>query len=135
MADNDNKRGRWQGFDLGGGSTGQPRRFRSSPWAWIVGFLVVLIVFNYLASPRPNTIDYSNFLERVESGQIVGTLEISQTSVSGRYEDSTGEVEFNTTIPPILQGTSTLTKRSCATLSQPVATASKGPGMARKRSP
>ena len=43
------------------------------------------------------------------SGQIVGTLEISQTSVSGRYEDSTGEVEFNTTIPPILQGTSTLT--------------------------
>ena len=109
MADNDNKRGRWQGFDLGGGSTGQPRRFRSSPWAWIVGFLVVLIVFNYLASPRPNTIDYSNFLERVESGQIVGTLEISQTSVSGRYEDSTGEVEFNTTIPPILQGTSTLT--------------------------
>ena len=109
MANNDNKRGRWQGFDLGGGSTGQPRRFRSSPWAWIVGFLVVLIVFNYLASPRPNTIDYSNFLEQVESGQIVGTLEISQTSVSGRYEDSTGEVEFNTTIPPILQGTSTLT--------------------------
>jgi cell division protease FtsH len=109
VANNDNKRGRWQGFDLGGGTTGEPRRFRSSPWAWIVGFLVVLIVFNYLASPRPNTIDYSNFLERVESGQIVGTLEISQTSVSGRYEDSTGEVDFNTTIPPILQGTSTLT--------------------------
>ena len=59
--------------------------------------------------PRPHTIDYSNFLERVEAGQIVGTLEISQTTVSGRYEDSTGTVDFNSTIPPILQGTSTLT--------------------------
>ena len=93
----------------GRGSPGEPRRIRSSPWAWIVGFLLVLVLFNYLAAPRPNTIDYSNFLARVQDGQIVGTLEISQTSVSGRYEDSTGQVDFTTTIPPILQGTSTLT--------------------------
>jgi cell division protease FtsH len=106
---NNDRRGRWTGFDLGGGGSGDPRRFRSSPWAWILGFLVVLILFNYLASPRPNTLDYSNFLSRVQDGQIIGTLEISQTSVSGRYEDSTGEHDFTTTIPPILQGTSTLT--------------------------
>ena len=110
MAGKDNRRGRWQGFDLGGGgSSGEPRRMRSSPWSWIVVFLVVLVLFNYLAAPRPNTIAYSEFLGHVENGQIVGTLEISATSVSGRYDDSTGEIDFTTTIPPILQGTTTLT--------------------------
>jgi cell division protease FtsH len=110
MANGNERRGRWQGFDLGGGGgAGEPRRMRTSPWIWILGFLVVLVLFNYLAAPRPNDILYSDFLDRVESGQIVGELEISSTSVSGRYEDSTGEpVNFTTTIPPILQGTSTL---------------------------
>jgi cell division protease FtsH len=106
---NNDRRGRWSGFDLGGGgSSGEPRNFRSSPWAWILGFLVVLVLFNYFAAPRPNTIDYSNFLNRVQDDQMIGTLEISQTSVSGRYEDSTGQHDFTTTIPPILQGTTTL---------------------------
>jgi cell division protease FtsH len=109
VANNDGKRGRWQGLDLGGGAPGGPRRLRSSPWVWAVAFILILITFQFLTSPRPNTIDYSNFLDRVQSGEIIGTLEISQTTVSGRYEDSTGEVDFNTTIPPILQGTSTLT--------------------------
>jgi cell division protease FtsH len=82
---------------------------RSSPWLWIVGFLAVLIAFNYLAAPRPSDIDYSEFLDRVEQGQIVGTVEISSTTVSGTSEDSTGtQVDFTSTIPPILQGTSTL---------------------------
>ncbi len=109
MANNNGKRGRWQGFDLGGGAPNGPRRVRSSPWVWAVAFVVILITFQFLTAPRPHTIDYSNFLERVEAGQVVGTLEISQTTVSGRYEDSTGTVDFNSTIPPILQGTSSLT--------------------------
>jgi cell division protease FtsH len=83
---------------------------RSSPWLWILAFLGVLILFNYVAAPRPNTIDYSEFLERVERGEVIGTLEISATSVSGLYQDSTGEVGFTTTIPPILQGTPQLTE-------------------------
>jgi cell division protease FtsH len=113
MANGNERRGRWQGFDLGGGggSPSEPRRMRTSPWVWILGFLLVLFLFNYLAAPRPNSIDYSDFLQRVNDGQIVGTLEISQTSVSGRYLDSTGEpTDFTTTIPPILQGTSRLTE-------------------------
>jgi cell division protease FtsH len=110
MANDDNRRGRWQGFDLGG-SSGQPRRVGSSPWMWIIGFLVVLVLFNYLAAPRPNTIDYSQFLDHVENGEIVGTLEISQTSITGTYQDSAGEHDFTTTIPPILQGTPQLTEQ------------------------
>ncbi len=112
MPDSNNRRGRWQGFDLGGaGGSREPRRIRSSPWSWVLVFLVVLVLFNYFASPRPNAITYSEFLGHVDNGQIVGTLEISATSVSGTYEDSTGEVDFTTTIPPILQGTTSLTDR------------------------
>ncbi|MGZ8612792.1 MAG: ATP-dependent metallopeptidase FtsH/Yme1/Tma family protein, partial [Actinomycetota bacterium] len=111
MANGNGKRGRWQGFDLGGGASGEPRRMRTSPWVWILGFLLVLVVFNFLTAPRPNDILYSDFLDRVERGQIVGELEISQTTVSGRYDDSSADaVEFTTTIPPILQGTNTLTE-------------------------
>jgi cell division protease FtsH len=111
MANDNERRGRWQGFDLGGGASGEPRRMRTSPWVWVLGFLVVLFLFNYIAAPRPNTIDYSEFLERVRNGQIDGTLEISQTSVSGAYEADGGQAEsFTTTIPPILQGTPVLTE-------------------------
>jgi cell division protease FtsH len=112
MPDTNDRRGRWQGFDLGGaGGSGEPRRIRSSPWSWVLVFLVVLVLFNYFASPRPNAITYSEFLGHVDNGEIVGTVAISATSVSGTYEDSTGEVDFTTTIPPILQGTTSLTDR------------------------
>ena len=110
--DNNDRRGRWQGFDFGGGggAPGEPRRIRTSPWVWILGFLLVLFLFNYLAAPRPQVIDFSDFQGRVESGQIVGTLDISSTTVTGSYEDTTGVVDFTTTIPPLLQGTSRLTE-------------------------
>ena len=111
MANNNERRGRWQGFDLGGGSSGEPRRMRTSPFVWILGFLVILVLFNYLASPRPETVDYSVFLQHVRGDRIEGTLEISQTSVAGEFGGPDGDpVDFTTTIPPILQGTSTLTE-------------------------
>ncbi len=110
--DSNGRRGKWQGFDLGGGSSGEPRRMRTSPWVWVLGFLVVLGLFNYLAAPRPEKIDYSDFLGRVDANQIVGTVEISQTSVSGQFVGPGGEpADFTTDIPPILQGTQQLTER------------------------
>jgi len=112
--DDRERKGRWSGFDFGGGGGngapgGAPRRVRSSPWVWVIGFLFVLVVFNYVAAPRPNQIDYSDFLEKVNQGAIVGTLDISQTTVSGTYKDASGNKDFTATIPPILQGTSQLT--------------------------
>jgi cell division protease FtsH len=83
---------------------------RPAPWVWILLFLGALVLFNYVTAPRPTTIEYSEFLRLVERDQIVGTLEISSTSISGRYRDASGEVGFTTTIPPILQGTSQLTE-------------------------
>jgi len=110
MPDDKDKRGRWSGLDLGGG--GGPgdgsRRMRTSPWVWVIAFMVVLVLFNYFAAPRPSHIDYSAFLNKVNGSQISGTLEISQTTVSGAYKEGSKTVDFTTTIPPILQGTSDL---------------------------
>jgi cell division protease FtsH len=110
MANSDNdRRGRWGGFDLGPGS-GEPRRLRTSPWVWMLGFLVVLVLFQYLASPRPAKIEYSAFLDKVEAGEITGPVEISETSVSGTFEEGGTERRFTTDIPPILTGTTSLTE-------------------------
>ncbi len=109
MANGNDRRNRWPGFDLGGGS-GEPRRLRTSPWLWVFGFLVVLILFRYFATPQPSKLDYSDFLEKVSAGQIVGTVKISATTVSGTYMDEGQEVEFTADIPPILQGTTELTQ-------------------------
>jgi len=109
--DNEGRRGRWTGFDFGGGPGGGQRRLRTSPWVWVIGFVVILILFNYLAAPRPNQIDYSVFLQKVQQGQIVGTLHISSTTVTGSYKQAGRTVDFTTTIPPILQGTADLTNQ------------------------
>jgi len=45
MANGNERRNRWSGFDLGGGS-GEPRRLRTSPWVWVIGFLVVLVLLS-----------------------------------------------------------------------------------------
>ena len=104
MARRDEDRRRF-GLDPAGG----PGRVRPSPWVWIIGFLAVLMLFNYLAAPRPTGIPYSEFLAKVEAGQITDTLRISDTSVTGTYREDGREVHFTTTIPPILQGTTKLT--------------------------
>src|SRR5438093_381778 len=108
MANGNERRNRWSGFDLGGGS-GEPRRLRTSPWVWVIGFLVVLVLFNYFAAPRPSKLDYSDFLKKVSAGQIVGTVKISATTVTGTYTEEGRKVEFTADIPPILQGTTQLT--------------------------
>jgi cell division protease FtsH len=106
--DNNDRRKRW-GFDLGSGGDPSGRRMRTSPWVWVIGFLLVLFVFQFLATPRSNAIDYSEFLTKVQDGQITGTVEISQTTASGSYQEDGNEVAFTTTIPPLLQGTTELT--------------------------
>jgi len=111
MANNgNNDRRRWSGFDFGGGSPGEPRRLRTSPWVWIIGFLLILIAINYLATPRPSQLAFSDFLAKVQQGQIDGTVQISATTVQGTYRGPDGrDVPFTSTIPPTLTGTTSLT--------------------------
>ncbi|MEW6058844.1 MAG: ATP-dependent zinc metalloprotease FtsH [Actinomycetota bacterium] len=88
------RRGRWSGFDLGGGG-----QRRMSMWLWVVVALAIVALFNYLAAPHPEAIPYSTFLDKVQSGEITGTLTISSASVSGTYEEADGEAHFSATLP------------------------------------
>ncbi|HSJ50129.1 MAG TPA: ATP-dependent zinc metalloprotease FtsH [Actinomycetota bacterium] len=84
---------------------------RGSPWLWILGFLLVLFFFQWATTPRPQDLPYSEFLVKVDQGSITGTLEVSETSVTGQYEEGGRTIDFTSTIPPILQGTTQLTDR------------------------
>jgi cell division protease FtsH len=97
---NNNDRRRWGGFDLGGGSSGEPRRLRASPWIWVAAFVSILLAFQFLTSPRRSTIAFSEFLQKAEAEQIVGNVAVSDTSVTGTYRDSGGEVAFTSPMPP-----------------------------------
>ena len=105
MANNDERRGPLAGVRPRRGSSGEPRRMRSSPWVWILGFLrdprAVQLPRGSSSGPRSTT---PQFLEHVENGEIVETLEISQTSVTGDFQARRANTDFTTTIPPILQG-------------------------------
>ncbi len=99
---NNNDRRRWGGLDFGGGSPGEPRRLRTSPWIWIVAFLIVLFAVNYFATPRPTSIPFSTFLDRADAGDVVESpgVAITETSVSGQLRQAGGNVAFTSQLPP-----------------------------------
>src|SRR5918999_971462 len=96
MADNrDDRRNRWQGFDLGGGPDG-PRRWRFTLLYVLLGFILLAVVNQALFGPSQE-IPYSRFIERVEAGD-VARVAISDTTVTGEFR---GGETFTTTRPPI----------------------------------
>jgi cell division protease FtsH len=90
----DEKRGRWQGFDLGGGN----RRWRVSIGYILVGLLVLWFIQSMLV-PTPETIAYSRFLDLVERGR-VETVAISEGDVRGVFLTGEREVKFVAVRPP-----------------------------------
>src|SRR5688572_20551772 len=106
MADNDdNKRGRWQGFDFGGGSGGgggDRRRWRFT-LAYVLLGIAALWVLQLAFVPQPEKIKYSQFLDRVEAGE-VQSVAISETGIEGdSTNDSDNAVDFVTTRVPALE--------------------------------
>jgi cell division protease FtsH len=94
--DRDDRKNRWQGFDLGGGPGGT-RRWRFTFLYVLLGF-VLLAVVNQALFGASQEIAYSEFLERVEN-EAVARVAISETSVTGELRGS-GET-FTATRPPI----------------------------------
>jgi cell division protease FtsH len=93
---NDEKRpGRWQGFDFSGG--GDRRRWRFTLGYVLLGVLVLYLLQIALV-PQPQDIDYSEFLRRVERGE-VARVAISETEVAGELRGEGGP-GFVTTRPP-----------------------------------
>ncbi|HXF74116.1 MAG TPA: ATP-dependent zinc metalloprotease FtsH [Actinomycetota bacterium] len=91
---------RWPGFDLGGGpGNGRPGGWRFSPWLYLAGLFVLLLVFQNLLAPRPRGIPYSEFIDHVRQDRIVGEVVISSTQVSGTYRAGDREVDFTATLP------------------------------------
>ncbi|MDP9296023.1 MAG: hypothetical protein M3O88_04925, partial [Actinomycetota bacterium] len=104
MANDGDKKGRWPGFDLGGGGGGGssdgPRRMRTSPLLYILGFFAIALLVSRLFAPN-TSIDFSSFLAKVQDHQITGTVDIGVTQVSGTYRDSSGQsVPFTSNLPP-----------------------------------
>jgi len=84
------------------------RRPRMSPWLLLPFLLLILLVLQNPFVPRPDQIDYSQFIDAVKNGQVTGTVRISTTEVSGTIDADGREQNFVATIPPNLD-TSTLT--------------------------
>jgi cell division protease FtsH len=104
MANDGDKKGRWPGFDLGGGGGGGtgdgPRRMRTSPLLYILGFFAIALLVSRLFAPN-TSIPFSTFLSKVESHEITGTVDIGVTDVSGTYRDASGQdVPFTSNLPP-----------------------------------
>jgi cell division protease FtsH len=85
MADEDpNRRRGFPGFDLGGGAGGN-RRWRFSLVYILLGIMVVYLLQTALV-PGPRPVDYSEFLQLVEQGQ-VRSVTISATTIEGTLRD------------------------------------------------
>jgi cell division protease FtsH len=96
MSDNEPNR---EGRRPGAGGPTMPRP-RMAPWL-LIGIVVVgLLVMNgLLSNANTDSITYSEFRELAETDQIVGTVTISDTSISGTYRDDDGaEVPFAATL-------------------------------------
>ncbi|MGH2711400.1 MAG: ATP-dependent metallopeptidase FtsH/Yme1/Tma family protein, partial [Actinomycetota bacterium] len=70
MADNDNRRGRWQGFDFGGGGGGGDRRRWRFTLAYVLLGVAALWLLQMAFTTPPEEIAYSEFLDRVEAGDV-----------------------------------------------------------------
>jgi cell division protease FtsH len=109
MADNGNKRGLGGGGDGQGGGPGLPRP-KFSPWLTIPVLLLLLIVFSSVISNAGTTqLEYSRFTQLVTDGKITGTVTISNSDISGTYDDNGTDVAFTTQLAPNLQLDSTFT--------------------------
>jgi cell division protease FtsH len=100
MPDNSNKNsGRRPGLDGGSGGPGTPRP-RMTPWL-VIGLVVLgLLLFTQVLSSAANkSVPYTQFLDYVDQGKIVGPVTISDNAVSGKFKDDQGNtVSFSSTL-------------------------------------
>jgi cell division protease FtsH len=91
------KRGRWTGFDVGGGQT-TPRRPMTWVWALLLGLAVLLILSSFLG--RSRAVEYSQFLRLLQRGRVA---EAVVTDASVRFTLENGDT-LTADIPPVDDG-------------------------------
>src|SRR5918999_6343171 len=92
-----NKRGRWTGFDVGGGQ-GTPRRPMTWVWALLLGVAVLLILSSFLG--RSRAVEYSEFLRMLQRGRVT---EAVVTDASVRFTLENGDT-LPAALPPVDDG-------------------------------
>jgi cell division protease FtsH len=98
MGDNEDRKGRWQGFDFGGGSGGGDRRRWRFTLAYILLGIAALWILQIAFVPQPEHVEYSEFRNLVEQGRVERVL-ISETEIAGEFRGDQGP-GFTTTRPP-----------------------------------
>src|SRR5438105_12958171 len=105
--ENGDRRGRFPGFDLGGGGRGGNNRGGGgsgaparNPWRfslmYIIGaILVVLLVQSVLFHPHPNAASYTTFIQQVNNEEVEKAT-VSSSSVTWTTKDGR---QFTTTLP------------------------------------
>jgi cell division protease FtsH len=75
---------------------------RRATLAWIIGGLVLLLVFQTTVVERPREITFSRFLALVDEGKVT-EVNISDTTITGKFDSGDSEVSFTSTITPNLE--------------------------------
>jgi cell division protease FtsH len=66
---------------------------------WVAAGILLLLVFQTTLVPGPREIRFSRFLELVDAGRVT-QVNISDTTVTGKYSSDGNEVNFTATITP-----------------------------------
>ena len=98
MADNnrDDRRSRWQGFDLSGGGQGGQRSPRRFFLIYLLGALVILFLIQNLGGRSTEEVDLNTFFTDLRSGQI-REVSISGSSLAWELRDGN---QLTATLPP-----------------------------------
>ncbi|HYP24298.1 MAG TPA: ATP-dependent metallopeptidase FtsH/Yme1/Tma family protein, partial [Actinomycetota bacterium] len=84
----------------GSGQQGGPDQQRWMTVAWIVGGLVLVMLFQSVFGPQTEEISFTRLFELAEDGKIA-EASVSETSVSGTIEERGEDPrQLTTTIPP-----------------------------------
>jgi cell division protease FtsH len=106
MPDNDGRgsRNRWTPDGGGSGGSGTPKP-RFSPWLAVPLLLLGMLLFSsYLNNHNTSQITYSEFVQKVNDGSIVGTVTVSSSAITGSYQDENGgKTDFAATLAPNFQ--------------------------------
>src|SRR5680860_586185 len=77
---------------------GMDPRQRNITIAWVIGGLILFALTQTFTGGQSESIEFSRFLDLADEGQVT-EVNISETSVSGRFDSDEGEQEFSTTLP------------------------------------
>src|SRR2546422_4245720 len=95
--DDDRRKGRWQGFDFGGGGAGQGNR---NPWRFLILYaaagVLILFFLRGLTTSSPSKVELNKFFSQLDAHQ-VKEVSISSGAIDWTTKD---DQHFTAPLPP-----------------------------------